>query len=66
MIASMYSLDHRLAELRSSERDQLLARERRARGAVPPSRVGRSAAAGVLEWLRAGAVRRNAGRVAAG
>ena len=41
MIASMFNLDHRLAELRPTEQEQRIARELR-KAAAPASRPSRS------------------------
>jgi hypothetical protein len=43
MIASMFNLDHRLAELRPTEDEQRIARELR-KAATPATRAGRPAA----------------------
>ena len=42
MIASMFNLDHRLAELRPTEQEQAIARQLR-KAAAPASRPARSA-----------------------
>jgi len=40
MIASMFNLEHRVNELRPTDRDQQLARERRTAGSRPRTVVG--------------------------
>lgn len=49
MIASMFNLDHRLAELRSTEQEQRVARDLR-RAASPATRPARSAGDPARSW----------------
>ena len=50
MIASQFNLDHRLAELRPSESEQRMARERRD-AAAQATRIARAAGQTARHWL---------------
>lgn len=50
MLQSQFNLDHRLAELRSSEDEQRVARDLR-RAAAPQSRPARSAGEPTRHWF---------------
>ena len=64
MIASQFSLDHRLAELRSSESEQRIARELR-KAAAPASRPARSASEPARNWFGGVAMTSHLSRLAA-
>lgn len=64
MIASMFNLDHRLAELRSTEREQETARQLR-KVAAPASRPARSAGEPSGSWATSAAIGSNPSRLAA-
>ena len=50
MLTSMFNLDHRLAELRPSEREQRIARDLR-NAAIPATRPARSAGEPDRTWV---------------
>jgi hypothetical protein len=64
MIASMFNLEHRLAELRPTEQEERTARELR-RAASPATRQARSAGEQTRSWFR-GAHAANRSRPVAG
>jgi hypothetical protein len=55
MIASMFSLDHRLAELRPSDEEQRVARQLR-EAAAPATRPARSVVEPTRKWATANVV----------
>lgn len=55
MIASMFNLDHRLAELRPTEQELRLARELR-KAAAPATRPARSTNDPTRNWFRTAAL----------
>jgi hypothetical protein len=65
MIASMFNLDHRLAELRPSESELRVARERRD-AAAQVTRIARTAGRTARQWLDAGNAGTHSSRLAAG
>ena len=64
MIASMFNLDHRLAELRPTESEQRIARELR-KAAAPASRPARSIAEPTRNWFSGAAIGSHLSRLAA-
>ena len=64
MIASMFSLDHRLAELRPSEEEQRVARQLR-EAAAPAARPARSVVEPARKWATANAAASHLSRLAA-
>ena len=65
MIASMHNLDHRLNELRPSERDHEIARQLRAAASVPRT-VVHTLGATAGQWLSSVRVGGQSSRLAAG
>ena len=63
MIASMFSLDHRLAELRPTESELRVARERRD-AAAQVSRVARTVGRTRRQWVGTQAATRSSGLAA--
>ena len=64
MIASMFNLDHRLAELRPTESELRVARERR--DAAHVTRIARTVGRTARQWLDAGNAGSQSSRLAAG
>ena len=64
MIASMFSLDHRLAELRPSEEEQRVARQLRD-AAAPATRPARSVVEPTRKWATANVAASHLSRLAA-
>jgi hypothetical protein len=65
VIASMFNLDHRLAELRPTEQEQRLARDLR-RAAAPAARPDRSASERTRSWSDGSSLTNTLSRPAAG
>ena len=65
MIASMFNLDHRLAELRPSELELRQARELR-KAAAPASRPARSSGEPARNWFGNAVIGSHLSRLAAG
>lgn len=65
MIGSMYGLDHRLGELRPSDRDHEIARQLRD-AASPATRVVRTMASSAATWRTAVRIGGQPSRIAAG
>lgn len=64
MIASMFNLDHRLAELRPTESELRVARERR--DAANVTRIARTVGRTARQWLDPGNAGSQSSRLAAG
>ena len=64
MIASMFNLDHRLAELRPTEEEQRIARELR-KAAAPATRPARSATEPTRNWFSSATLGSHLSRLAA-
>jgi hypothetical protein len=65
MIASMFNLDHRLAELRLTEQELETARQLR-KAATPATRPARSASEPTRNWFSGAAIGSHISRMAAG
>lgn len=64
MIASMFNLDHRLAELRPTESEQRIARELR-KAATPATRPARTVAEPSRNWFSNAVIGSHISRLAA-